>query len=694
MRARPGKSSPAGGISGNPSETMSEHLPILPFRGPARGRAAVPGSKSVTNRALVLAALADGETCLEGALFSRDTRILCAALRALGFRVEEHPAERRIAIQGLGGRIPVREARIDVGNAGTAARFLTAFLCLADGGRYELDGDPAMRARPMSGLLRALEGAGASLTSPEGGRADGFPFVLRPSGLRGGEVTCDAAASSQMLSALLMVAPLAPGLRIRLAGATVSEPFVGMTARMTAQFGRPVVLEDGAWTCPGPGPYRAPGRLAIEPDATAASYFIALPAAVRTGSRVRLSGYGEGGLQGDVAFAGVARACGAVIEPDGGDAVVGSWAAHRGGDFDFNAFSDTFLTLAALAPLAESPTTIRGIGHTRRQETDRVLAMATELERLGVRVEPKAAALAADPALDRLTIHPNREAMARASASAPVAIRTYEDHRMAMSFGILGSHDLHGDGRPWIAIEDPACVGKTFPDFFAALGELGGAFVRVSVDGGAASGKSSTSRAVARDHGLMHVDTGSHYRAVTLALLRAGASPGDLEGVRSRLGSLQLGTRVSGAAALVELDGVAPAAEALRTPEVNAAVSPFAAIPEVRAFLLDYQRSMAALARRGGFAGVIMEGRDIGSVVMPDAEVRVFLEADASVRDARRAAEGVRDAVAQRDKADASRATAPLVCPAGATRIDNTRMTLDEVVAELGRLVRRARDAG
>lgn len=673
---------------------MSETLPIVPFRRPARGRAAVPGSKSVTNRALILAALAEGETRLEGALFSRDTRILCAALRELGFVVEEDEAAAKITVQGLGGRIPVTQARLHVGNAGTAARFLTAFLCLAPGGRYELDGDAAMRARPMAGLLRALESAGAVFTAPDGGRADGFPFALTTSGLGAGEITCDASASSQILSALMMVAPLAPGLSVRLRGETVSEPFVGMTARMTAQFGRPIVLRGGAWVCDTPGPYRALGRHAIEPDATAASYFIALPAVAPAGSRLRLSGYGEGGLQGDVAFARVARACGAEVAGDGPDAVVASWTAHRGGDFDFNAFSDTFLTLAALATLADGPTTLRGIGHTRRQETDRVLAMATELERLGARVEPSAAALAADPTLDRLTIHPAREAMRKASAGGPVAIRTYEDHRMAMSFGVLGSHDLHGDGRAWVAIEDPDCVGKTFPGFFRALEALRGRFVRVSVDGGAASGKSSTSRAVAASHGLMHVDTGSHYRAVTLALLRSGADPADVAGVRARLAGLRLGTRVAGAAALVELDGRVPEAAELRTPEVNGAVSPVAAIPEVRAFLLGYQRAMAGLAERGGFAGVIMEGRDIGSVVMPDAEVRVFLEADTSVRDARRAAEGVRDAIAQRDKADASRATAPLVCPDGACRIDNTRLSLGEVTEAVGRLIRAARDAG
>jgi len=673
---------------------MSAPLVITPFPGAARGRARVPGSKSVTNRALVLAALADGETLLEGALFSRDTRLLCSALRELGFRVEESPEHGRIAVAGLGGRIPARSARLHVGNAGTAARFLTAFLCLADGGTYELDGDAAMRARPMAGLLRALRSAGAEATGPDGRPADGFPFTLRTRGLRGGEITCDASASSQMLSALLMVAPLAPGLSIRLAGPTVSEPFVTMTERMTAQFGRPVLAEGGRWTCARPGPYRALGRHAIEPDATAASYFVALPSVAGPGSRVRLSGYAPGGLQGDVAFADVARACGAILREENGDSVVECWAARRGGDFDFNAFSDTFLTLAAVAALAEGPTTLRGIGHTRRQETDRMLAMATELERLGIRVEPTSAALAADPALDSLTVHPSREALRKASRGGPVAIRTYEDHRMAMSFGILGSHDLHGDGRPWIAIEDPGCVGKTFPDFFAALEALRGRFVRVSVDGGAASGKSSTSRAVAAEHGLMHVDTGSHYRAVTLALLRSGADPADTGGVRRRLEGLRLGARLSGASAWVELDGVTPGPEELRTPEVNAAVSPFAAVPEVRAFLLGYQRSMASLAERSGFAGVIMEGRDIGSVVMPDAEVRLFLEADTAVRGARRAAEGVEDAIAQRDKADASRATAPLVCPDGATRIDNTRLGLAEVVAEVGRLIRAARLAG
>lgn len=670
---------------------MSGSLTIRPFAGPARGLAAVPGSKSVTNRALVLAALADGETTLEGALFSRDTRILCAALRELGFAVTEDQRARRIRVGGLGGRIPRNRARIHVGNAGTAARFLTALLCLCPDGEFDLDGDEAMRARPMEGLLRALEGAGARATAPGGKQASSFPFTLRTAGMAGGEIRCDASASSQILSALLMVAPLATGLRVTLEGATVSEPFVSMTERMTGQFGRPLTRSGSTWSCPSPGPYRAQGRYAVEPDATAASYFVALPAVTPAGSRLRLAGYGRGGLQGDVAFAEVAAACGARLAAEGSDCVASEWSARRGGSFDFNAFSDTFLTLAALAPTLEAPVTIRGIGHTRRQETDRLLAMASELARLGARVEPSPDAIRADHSVEHLTVHPSREAMRGATAAQPVRIRTYEDHRVAMSFAILGSLDLHGDGRPWIEIEDPACVGKTFPGFFDALEALRGRFVRVAVDGGAASGKSSTSRQVAAEHGLLHVDTGSHYRAVTLALLRAGARPDDPAAVGRALGALRLGTRIRGLSAQVELDGSPPDEAEIRGPEVTAAVSAFAALPAVRAHLLEYQRSQVGLAERGGFAGVIMEGRDIGSVVLPAAEVRIFLEADATVRSARRAAEGVRDAIDQRDKADASRSAAPLACPAGATRIDNTLLSLDEVAARVGALVRAAR---
>ncbi|MFM7742395.1 MAG: 3-phosphoshikimate 1-carboxyvinyltransferase [Verrucomicrobiota bacterium] len=671
---------------------MSPALVIRPFTTPARGVAQVPGSKSITNRALILAALADGVTVLSGALFSRDTRILFAALQSLGFEVAADEAAGSIRIGGLGGRIPRTHARLHVGNAGTAARFLTAFLALAPGGRYELDGDEAMRARPMRGLLDALTGAGCRALAPDGSPATGFPFTLHTAG-RLGRLEVDASASSQLLSALLMVLPLSPGATVNMKGSTVSEPFVEMTARMCGQFGRPLARDaDGGWSCPAPGPYAAPADYAIEPDATAASYFIALPAVTGPGSSVRVGGYADGGLQGDTAFAQVAAACGATLRPADDSLVVGSWSAITGGDFDFNAFSDTFLTLATIATLADGPVKIRGIAHTRQQETDRVLAMATELARLGIKVSPTAAELRADDTLCSLTIHPDRAALRRAAAAGPVSVRTYEDHRMAMSFGVLGSFDLFGDGRPWVAIEDPDCTGKTFPRFFEALEALRTKFVRVSVDGGAASGKSSTSRRLAQLHGLLHVDTGAHYRSLTRALLLAGADAADPASVTAALAKLRIGSRIvarQGArSSALTLDGVLPDDADLRTPEVNAAVSRIAALPAVRTFLLEYQRSQVKLASEQGFAGVVMEGRDIGSVVLPDAEVRIFLEADAEARALRRAAEGQADQVTQRDHLDATRKTAPLVCPDGASRVDNTHLPLEAVVAQIGELIK------
>jgi len=671
---------------------MSPTLVIRPFQTPARGVAQVPGSKSITNRALILAALADGETLFTGALFSRDTRILITALQSLGFVVSADEAACTIRIAGLGGRIPHARAKIHIGNAGTAARFLTAFLALAPDGCYELDGDEAMRARPMRGLLDALTAGGCRALQPDGSPSTGFPFTLHTTA-KLGRLEVDASASSQLLSALLMVLPLSAGASVSMKGSTVSEPFVEMTARMCAQFGRPLErLADGSWTCPAPGAYVAQPTYAIEPDATAASYFIALPAVTGYRASIRIEGYADGGLQGDTAFAKVAAACGATLKPANGTLVTESWSGIRGGDFDFNAFSDTFLTLATIATLADGPVKIRGIAHTRKQETDRVLAMATELERLGIKVAPTAAELRTDETLSSLTVFPSKAALRRVAADGPITIHTYEDHRMAMSFGVLGSFDLFGDGRPWIAIEDPACTAKTFPHFFEALEGLRTNFVRVSVDGGAASGKSSTSRRLAQKHGLLHVDTGAHYRSLTRALLLAGASADDPVSVRAALSKLRIGSRVivrQGArSSALTLDGTLPDDADLRAPEVNASVSKIAALPSVRTFLLEYQRSQVKLASDHGFAGVVMEGRDIGSVVLPDAEVRIFLEADADARAQRRAAEGQSDQVTQRDHLDATRKTAPMICPTGAHRLDNTHKSLEEVVAEIGEFIK------
>jgi 3-phosphoshikimate 1-carboxyvinyltransferase len=390
-------------------------LPIQPFTRPVRGRVTLPGSKSITNRALILAALGRRPVTLHNALFSRDTRLMVAALRQLGFTVETDEPALTIRVEGRGGEIPMREAKIDIGNAGTAARFLTALVCLRPDGTYHFDGDEAMRRRPIGALLEALESQGAAAS------ARNFPFTLRTSGLPGGPVELDASESSQMLSALLMVAPHAKSpLTVKLKGGAGSKPFVAMTETMARQFAA------------------HPADYAIEGDASAGSYFLALPLVV--GGDLSLDNYG-GPLQGDVRFRDVVAAVG---------------PARRAVTQDFREFSDTFLTLAAIAPLLDGPTKITGIAHTRRQETDRVAGMARELRKLGQQVIETE---------DSLEIHPR-------PLVPGVEIETYHDHRFAMSFGILGCHDLRKNGQPWLTIKDPGCCAKTFPAFFDLLAGL------------------------------------------------------------------------------------------------------------------------------------------------------------------------------------------------------------------------------
>ena len=411
---------------------LPDKLPIVPITRPVRGSVTLPGSKSITNRALILAALAKGKTILRGALFSRDSRIMVAALRQLGFKIETDENALTIHVEGRGGEIPVREARLDIGNAGTAARFLTAFVCLRPDGIYHFDGDEAMRRRPIGALLEALESQGAKASSRN------FPFTLHTDGLPGGSIELDTSESSQMLSALLMVAPHAKSpLTVKLKGAAGSRPFVEMTERMLDQFAdKPTDYE-------------------IEGDASAASYFLALPI-VTTGS-ISLPNY-AGDLQGDMKFLDVLKRVGLHTEYySGGLRFLFEKQSHRNGiEQNFREFSDTFLTLAAISPLLDGPTKITGIAHTRKQETDRVAGMARELTKLGQHVIETE---------DSLEIHPR-------PLKSGVEIETYHDHRFAMSFGILGCHDLHGNGQPWLTIKDPACCSKTFPHFFDVLESL------------------------------------------------------------------------------------------------------------------------------------------------------------------------------------------------------------------------------
>jgi len=449
---------------------FSDPLPIHPLERALDSTLALPGSKSITNRALILAALSKGDVALNGALFSRDTRIMILALETLGFRITADEPGAGITVRGLGGEIPVAKATIDVGNAGTAARFLTAFLAIKSGGEYTIDGDEAMRKRPMGGLIDALTTLGAAEFN-FAGEPGHFPFTMKAQGYRGGAVRVDAGASSQILSALLLSAPL--GGDVRLSCPEVRPQYVEITLKMREAFGAATVAasESGDYSLSqtnyqigGSGEYR------IEPDVSAASYFLALT--LIHGGKLRIPGLSSDPLQGDAHFVEVLAHHGLRVDAD-----PKQWTAacpapddiqrsHR--EIDFNRISDTFLTYAAIAPLLGESVRITGIGHTRHQETDRIAGMAAELSKLGqlVKEEP-----------DALTIQPKpNELRARAlkarSEGRLLCIDTYEDHRFAMSFAVLGSYDLLGDGKPWLAINDPGCCAKTFPAFFDVLDSL------------------------------------------------------------------------------------------------------------------------------------------------------------------------------------------------------------------------------
>ncbi|MGC8668658.1 MAG: 3-phosphoshikimate 1-carboxyvinyltransferase [Chthonomonadales bacterium] len=426
---------------------------VEPVTSPVRGVARVPGSKSITNRALVLGALAEGQSTIRGALFAEDTLVMAECLSRLGFRVETHEEEETFRIAGAGGHIPAPSAELFVGNSGTTMRFLAA-LCALGTGPYRLDGVPRMRQRPIQDLLTALRELGVEATSEAG---NGCPPVTIRCGscppdcvpLRGGRVHVNATASSQFLSAVLMIGPvLVQGLEVSVEGALVSRPYVEMTMRMMRDWGAHVdEVAPSLLRVRGASGYRAQ-TYRVEPDASAASYFFA--AAAVTGGEVRVEGLGAASLQGDVAFVDVLERMGCSVDRGARSITLKGPERLNGVNVDMNSIPDTVMTLAAIAPFATSPTTIRNVENLRYKETDRLAALVTELAKLGVPVEGH---------FDGLTIHP-------CSTLHPAEVETYGDHRIAMSFAITGLRT------PGIAIRNPECVNKTFPDFFLRLEEF------------------------------------------------------------------------------------------------------------------------------------------------------------------------------------------------------------------------------
>lgn len=644
------------------SRLPGEPLEVQPLTGPLDAVVTLPGSKSITNRALLVAALAEGPSVLRGVLDAEDTAAMLDCLGRLGVACTTRGTT--VTVEGCGGRWPVGDASLDARQAGTVGRFLPAALALGEG-RFRLDGAAQLRERPLGPLVEALRQLGAEVH--ERGAPGCLPIEVVGHGPAdmGGEVALAADVSSQFVSGLMLAGPLLPGgLRLRLTSDVVSRPYLTMTAAVMAAFGAVATVGEDRILVE-PGRYR--GReYRIEPDASAASYVFA--AAAVCGGRVVVPGLGSGSLQGDTGFAALLGSMGAVVDvgedrievrspPDG---------VLRGIEADLADLSDTAPTLAAVAPFARGHTRATGIGFIRRKESDRIGAVLSELAKLGVDGD-------AEP--DGWVI--------RAGAPHGGAVATHDDHRLAMSFAVVGLRT------PGVVVEHPECVAKTFPGFWAMLDQLRGTVPGrlrvVAVDGPAGTGKSTVSRGLAARLGLGYLDTGAMYRAVTWAALDRGMDPADGDAVAALADGLLIGVGER-----TTVDGV-DCSEAIRSTEVTRSVSVVAANPAVRATLVARQRGWLA-SNLGG----VVEGRDIGTVVAPDAPLKIYLTASAETRAQRRAAESgesvseVAEAIRRRDEIDSTRADSPLATAHDAVVVDSSGRTAAEVIDLLEGLAAKA----
>ena len=638
----------------------------------AAGSVSLPGSKSISNRALLLAAFCAGATDLSGVLDSDDTQVMLAALRQLGVGIAETGPD-AYCIRGVGGVFPVKEVDLFLGNAGTAVRSLTAALALGDG-HYTLRGVARMHERPIGDLVDALRACGADIRYL--GAAGYLPLQIGPRRTQAGAVLTVAVrgdVSSQFLSALLMALPLTrQAAQIEVVGELISKPYVDITLNLIARFGVDVG-RDGwqRFTLAAAQTWRSPGRYAVEGDASSASYFLA--AGAIGGGPVRVDGVGSDSIQGDVAFAQALAAMGAEVDVAAASVTV---RAPRAGrlqrlDGDFNHIPDAAMTLAVLALFAEGTTTLRNIGSWRVKETDRIAAMACELRKLGATVEEGA---------DFLRIAPP----ARITPNA--VISTYDDHRMAMCFALVSLA-----GVP-VNIEDPGCVAKTYPDFFLDLARI--AAPVVAIDGPSASGKGTVAALVAERLGFHCLDSGSLYRLTALAALRAGLALDDEAGVAAL--AARLPAEFGGGRILLSGQDVT---DAIREEAVSLGASRVAALPAVRAALLERQRAY----RRP--PGLVAEGRDMGSVVFPDAVLKVFLTASAAARADRRYKQLIGKGMPanistllqdleQRDARDAARDVAPLQQGPDARLLDTTPLGVDDAVAAVLAWLKACRNPG
>ena len=442
---------------------MESYLDVIPFSKECKGTAQIPGSKSISNRALLLACFLKGKTELSGVLKSQDVEVMVSSLKKAGVRIIEDWNNSRIEITGCRGIAPIKNQHFMVQNAGTVARFLPAWLAIQKNAVYFMDGSEEMRKRPVGELLECFQAKGVQVLYEN--KEGFFPFSIKTTEYKHTDWCVDASKSSQMLSALMMIAPLiSKSEKITFPSGTVSKPFLSITGNMIKEFSgddnfKLDILEDEIRL---EGQYLRSEKFlySIEPDATAASYFLTLPLVV--GGSCEVLGVWNEMLQGDANYCQVLRKLGAGIKDGTSGLISNRNGSLIGGEFNFNDISDTFLTLAAISPLLSDAITIKGIAHTRMQETDRILAMTNELRKLGQQV---------NETTDSIHIIPDFIKLKKA-AQGIVEIDTYQDHRVAMSFAILGSFDLFNNGKPWMRIKNPNCCSKTFPNFFETLSSI------------------------------------------------------------------------------------------------------------------------------------------------------------------------------------------------------------------------------
>ena len=646
-------------------------LDIPPLAG-AAGTVILPGSKSISNRVLLLAALSQGTTTVHDLLDSDDTRVMLAALRALGCGVRQdgHTVE----IDGLDGRLRVPSADLFMGNAGTAIRPLTATLAVL-GGDFTLHGVPRMHERPIGDLVDALRQIGCQIECTGN---EGYPplRITQPTLQLDQPVRVRGDVSSQFLSALLMALPLVArqDVVIDVVGELISKPYIEITLNLLARFGIQV-RRDGweRFTIPAGSRYQSPGSIHVEADASSASYFIALGALTTsaTGQNgIKIEGVGADSIQGDIRFVEAATLMGAQVTsgPNWLQVQRGTWPL-KAITLDCNHIPDAAMTLAVMALYADGPTTLTNIASWRVKETDRIAAMATELRKLGAAVEEGA---------DFIRVSPP-------TTWTAASIHTYDDHRVAMCFSLAAFNPASLPAR----IEDPQCVAKTFPDYFETLFSVAQTPVAhipvLCLDGPTASGKGTVAAAVAEKLGYHFLDSGAMYRISALAAIRAGLeiSPAHETAIATLARTLPV--RFADGRVWLGEDDVS---DAIRTEEAGMNASRVSALPQVREALVDLQHSFRRLP------GLVADGRDMGTVIFPDAPLKVFLTASAACRAERRYKQliskgistnidSLRADLEARDARDSSRSVAPLKPAQDAQLLDNSGMTVETSVNQV-----------